>query len=391
MRESAATVIPGSLAEEEDGEVEERGCEETTREAGTQLMDMVLRSVQHAGDAQSIPQRRDSGVEVATSQDVNGADPSAQTGAPRAGKKARSSMPRNLSDTSLVSPSSGPNLMKRVSSAPQCRDLASERELPGSGSTALSALGAARCRPGGHGVSPSANPRELALHYIAPCLTKHGICVLDGFVGDGLGDAVLGEVRVLQQDGRLCDGQLVSRRPDSSVVRGDKITWVEGREAGCGAIAVLLARIDELILHCHGRLGRYLINGRTKGMVACYPGNGTGYVRHVDNPNGDGRCVTCIYYLNKNWNTKAKGGLLRIFPEGKSQYADVEPKFDRLLFFWSDRRNPHEVQPAYDARYAITIWYFDAQERALAKERYLTGAGEKRTSVPLNQPQPQTS
>ncbi|XP_077782184.1 prolyl hydroxylase EGLN3 isoform X3 [Podarcis muralis] len=120
-------------------------------------------------------------------------------------------------------------------------------------------------------------------------------------------------------------------------------------------------------------------------MVACYPGNGTGYVRHVDNPNGDGRCITCIYYLNKNWDSKLHGGILRIFPEGKSYVADVEPLFDRLLFFWSDRRNPHEVQPSYATRYAMTVWYFDAEERAEAKKKFRNLVDAGKTEAVLNE------
>ncbi|KAG9468279.1 egl nine homolog 1 isoform X1 [Eleutherodactylus coqui] len=235
-------------------------------------------------------------------------------------------------------------------------------------------------RPNGHHRPPL---QKLALEYIIPCMSRHGICVLDDFLGPELGEKIAGEVRALHSTGRFTDGQLVSQKSDSPKdIRGDQITWVEGKEVGCRAVGHLMTSMDDLIRHCGTKLGNFRINGRTKAMVACYPGKGTGYVRHVDNPNGDGRCITCIYYLNKNWDAKVNGGVLRIFPEGKSQFADIEPKFDRLLFFWSDRRNPHEVQPAFATRYAITVWYFDADERARAKEKYQTG--EKSVRMELN-------
>uniref|UniRef100_A0A914Y616 Prolyl 4-hydroxylase alpha subunit Fe(2+) 2OG dioxygenase domain-containing protein n=1 Tax=Panagrolaimus superbus TaxID=310955 RepID=A0A914Y616_9BILA len=48
---------------------------------------------------------------------------------------------------------------------------------------------------------------------------------------------------------------------------------------------------------------------------------------------------------------------------------DIDPQADRLVFFWSDRRNPHEVLPVFRPRYAITIWYFDQAEKMEALER----------------------
>ncbi|XP_008586315.1 PREDICTED: egl nine homolog 2 isoform X2 [Galeopterus variegatus] len=170
------------------------------------------------------------------------------------------------------------------------------------------------CR-GGSGKA-SAGPREealpsalerLALDYIVPCMRYYGICVKDSFLGAALGGRVLAEVEALKRGGRLRDGQLVSQRaiPPRSI-RGDQITWVEGHEPGCRSIGALMGHVDAVIRHCTGQLGNYIINGRTKAMVACYPGNGLGYVRHVDNPHGDGRCITCIYYLNQNWDVKVR-------------------------------------------------------------------------------------
>ncbi|ESO85435.1 hypothetical protein LOTGIDRAFT_107905 [Lottia gigantea] len=205
---------------------------------------------------------------------------------------------------------------------------------------------------------------DMLAKYVVECLTKYGVCVIDNFLGDSKGTEVLEEVKRLQRKGLFTEGQLVnSTNSTSQNIRGDVLTWVDGSENGCCNTHFLISCMDDIILRCAGQLESYDIQERTKAMVACYPGNKTGYIKHVDNPNGDGRCVTCIYYLNKGWDVTKHGGMLRIYPEGQDLVANIEPTFDRVLYFWSDRRNPHEVRETIKERYAITIWYYDSKER----------------------------
>ncbi|KAL2086594.1 hypothetical protein ACEWY4_017653 [Coilia grayii] len=117
-------------------------------------------------------------------------------------------------------------------------------------------------KPNGQTRSP---PQRLAMEYIVPCMNKHGICVVDNFLGEETSLNILEDVKALYQSGKFTDGQLVSQKSDSSKdIRGDKITWIEGRESGCEKIAFLMSRMDDLVRHCNGKLGNYKINGRTK-------------------------------------------------------------------------------------------------------------------------------
>lgn len=203
-------------------------------------------------------------------------------------------------------------------------------------------------------------------------MNRFGICVIDNFLGPLKGDKIFKEVLQLYTSGQHTRGGLVNSNKlssrnlgaDAGVIRNDRVIWIDGYEEGCSEINNLIQTLCSVItnsarlsLYSNNGLDKIVINKRTKAHVACYPGNGTRYIKHVDNPNGDGRVITAIYYLNKNWNTKQDGGLLRMFPTGINEVANIEPLFDRVLFFWSDRRNPHEVLPAYRDRFAITVWY----------------------------------
>lgn len=112
-------------------------------------------------------------------------------------------------------------------------------------------------------------------------LDNYGVCVVDNFLGESRGKSVLGEVLDMYTKGVFKDGQLVSskgREGDLKTIRGDQITWIDGREKFCKNIGHLISQVDSLIIRANkmldnGKLGHYNINGRTKVhicLVFCF-------------------------------------------------------------------------------------------------------------------------
>ena len=251
-------------------------------------------------------------------------------------------------------------------------------------------------------------------------LASDGYAVVDGFLGASAAEALLAEVEALHQaepspftQGRTGGGAGGGGRKFAApVVRGDVIAVLgEGEEGKVAGLGALLRQLDELVkCMAHSAAPELLrVTSRSQPMLACYPGNGSRYVRHIDNPGGgwggggggggggrgggngggsdgardNGRLLTRLFYLYPGW-VHADGGVLRLHREapvaeggggeggggeggagegsggegvGGEGSVDVEPLLDRLVCFWSDARTPHEVLPAARERLAVSTWY----------------------------------
>lgn len=103
-------------------------------------------------------------------------------------------------------------------------------------------------------------------------MDEYGVCLVDNFLGEDCGKLVLSEVLDMYSKGLFKDGQLVSNKGikgDLKTIRGDQITWIDGREKQCRYIGQLISQVDTVIMRANkmlnnGKLGDYHINGRTK-------------------------------------------------------------------------------------------------------------------------------
>lgn len=189
-------------------------------------------------------------------------------------------------------------------------------------------------------------------------LAKTGFSICDDFVSPLLASNMAHEARSRNSEGefrhaRIGRGTSMQLRPE---IRNDRVLWVDCEKPG----AILLPYFLDLET-LRKEINRSLFLGlfEFEGHFALYP-PGAFYDIHYDRFIGSmERVVTCILYLNDNWQPE-DGGALKIYegtePSDLPLPLEVLPRAGRLVTFIS-KLFPHEVLPASRDRLSLTGWF----------------------------------
>ena len=209
-------------------------------------------------------------------------------------------------------------------------------------------------------------------------LEARGWAAVDGFCGWEAVEGIRKEIsslRPLYTAGEIgvgvkAEGMVQIARSD---VRGDEVLWVDYdsmdllRLANLRRLSKAMDALVAALSRKVDRLSGVDVGMKSDCMLAVYPGGKARFQRHVDNTAGDGRRLTVLVYLNgKAWR-KGSGGALRVHPEGTPRAVDLYPEGGRLAMFYADQV-PHEVRPTDEERHALTVWYYDAEEKRRAMQ-----------------------
>lgn len=149
-------------------------------------------------------------------------------------------------------------------------------------------------------------------------LEVESFAVLDSFLGAELSSLLRMKVDELyetsmsesltkqdiENQARFTRGELAGGKTGQSLryqmahVRGDYVLWIDEFDLFCPpTVQQVLRQLDRLVLERLPRSNAELRRTslmRKKAMITCYPGHQTRYTKHCDNPNQNGRKVSCI-------------------------------------------------------------------------------------------------
>ena len=235
-------------------------------------------------------------------------------------------------------------------------------------------------------------------------LETDGIAIVDDAIDGTLLKSVVQDSAKLEKNMKLGEISTGLNTDDGRrKARGDKILFLPKVQIGTGSstltlnndvktVPLSIGRLQQKFEHLRRHVNQYLqCNQQCKTdsssfMLAMYPGDGTGYVKHKDSTgNKPGRKITAICYLNIGYLDE-HGGHLQVWPRDKSNLKKttlrqdgvefnngiikVAPIGGRLVIFHSNLW--HEVMPAYHRRIALTAWFVNGEhlkQEIISEER----------------------
>jgi len=190
---------------------------------------------------------------------------------------------------------------------------------------------------------------------ITAALARRGWCVTPNFVDNAtlLALATEAEQRWAQREFHVARIGSGASLQSAAAIRGDSIAWLDHSSLS-PAQATYIAQLEQL----RQTVNRELFLGAfdLELHFARFP-IGAFYSKHLDqHAHTQARVVSCILYLNSNWD-EADGGQLRLYTaaEQEESYIDVTPLGATLVTFLSADFY-HEVLPARRPRLSITGW-----------------------------------
>lgn len=134
-------------------------------------------------------------------------------------------------------------------------------------------------------------------------------------------------------------------------IRNDQIYWIDEHLPNT-AIQIYFDALNKIktLLNQSLFMGLHTIEAH----FAIY-NPGSFYKKHVDQfASTRDRRISCVYYLNENWQPE-HGGELQLYNKDDTSLINIQPRGNRLICFKSDL--PHEVAIAHATRYSIASWF----------------------------------
>lgn len=189
--------------------------------------------------------------------------------------------------------------------------------------------------------------------HIAECLHKYHICVIDNYIGNEVAIGVKNETSSLVQSPKLVlhrKGKYKAEKFDSELVY-----WLTGEERAISYIKILKRSLNLLLTSIKFE-DTPKITSYTRFQISCNTRKSPGVDVHVDNVNDNGSLLTVVYYCNEKYS-KSHGGEERFFLYDLKSVVDVEPKFNRLVIYWSDFRVAHGTCKSFKDLVSLKAWY----------------------------------